>query len=259
VARKTQFNLFIKDEFCVSLTILNHRTSYVSMWFKFLLFCNIINYMKIKICGMKFPENIQEVADLKPDYLGFIFYNKSKRYALDENREAFSDFIFQDSIRIQKVGVFVNEEIKNIIRIATEFDINFIQLHGDETPEFCEDLQLLGFKIIKAFGINEDFDFAVLGEYEDVCDYFLFDTKSKEYGGTGKHFDWSLLKQYDNTKPIFLSGGLEIQDIPIIHDLLKDINIHALDFNSKLEMDYGLKDVEKCSIVIQQCNNVTMK
>ena len=120
---------------------------------------------------MKYPENIQEIAALQPDYLGFIFYDQSKRYVLDENKEAFSDFIFKGDLRIQKVGVFVNDEIKNIIRIATEYDINIIQLHGDETPEFCENLQLLDFKIIKAFGINEDFDFSVLGEYSEVCDY----------------------------------------------------------------------------------------
>ena len=200
---------------------------------------------------MKYPENIQEVAELQPDYLGFIFYDKSKRYVLDENQEAFDNFIYQDTLRIQKVGVFVNEEIKNIIRIATTFDIKIIQLHGDETPEFCENLQLLDFKIIKAFGINEDFYFSILNEYVDVCDFFLFDTKSKNYGGTGNHFDWNLLKQYDNSKPIFLSGGLDIQDIPTIHDLLKDINIHALDFNSKLEKHYGLKDVKSCEDAIQ--------
>mgnify|MGYP000222741637 CR=1 FL=1 len=212
--------------------------------------------MKIKICGMKYPENIQEIAEFQPDYLGFIFYSISKRYVLDENKEAFSDFIFKGDLRIQKVGVFVNEEIKNIIHIATAFDINIIQLHGDETPEFCENLKLLDFKIIKAFGINEDFDFAVLGEYSEVCDYFLFDTKSKEFGGTGKHFDWNLLKQYNNSKPIFLSGGLDIVDIQTIHDLLKDLNIHALDFNSKLEVDYGLKDVEKCKELISMVKQI---
>ena len=214
--------------------------------------------MKIKICGMKYPDNIQEIADLMPDYLGFIFYEKSKRFVLDENKDTFDQFIFQDTLRVQKVGVFVNEEIENIIRIATQFDINIIQLHGDETPEFCENLHLLGFKIIKAFGINNEFDFAVLNEYSDVCDYFLFDTYTKNYGGTGNHFDWNLLKQYDNSKPLFLSGGLDITDIQTIHDLLKDINIHALDFNSKLETDYGVKIVEKCKDAIKQCKNVKM-
>lgn len=215
--------------------------------------------MKIKICGMKYPENIQEVADLYPDYLGFIFYDKSIRYVLDEHKEAFSSFIFNSALPVQKVGVFVNEEIKSIIHIATEYDMNILQLHGDETPEYCENLRLLGFTVIKAFGIHKDFDFAILGEYADVCDYFLFDTQSKEYGGTGNHFDWTLLKQYDNSKPIFLSGGLDVTDIPTIHDLLKDINIHALDFNSKLEVDYGFKDVGKCRDVIKLCRNETVK
>jgi phosphoribosylanthranilate isomerase len=214
--------------------------------------------MKIKICGMKYPDNIQEVADLYPDYMGFIFYDKSKRYVLDEQKEAFSSFIFNSALPVQKVGVFVNEEIKSIIRIATEYDMNILQLHGDETPEYCENLRLLGFTIIKAFGMHKDFDFAVLGEYADVCDYFLFDTQSKEYGGTGNHFDWSLLKQYDNSKPVFLSGGLDINDIPTIHDLLKDVTVHALDFNSKLEVEPGLKTVEKCKQVIDLVKAMTL-
>ena len=216
---------------------------------------------------MKYLENIQEVAGLQPDYLGFIFYDKSKRYFLEENnlelgnknveefRYHLESQILNLNFQINKVGVFVNESIKNIIRIATAFDIRILQLHGDETPEFCENLKLLDFKIIKAFGINESFDFSILNEYTDVCEYFLFDTKSNNYGGTGNHFDWNLLKQYDNSKPIFLSGGLDIKDIPTIHDLLKDINIHALDFNSKLEKDYGLKDVEKCKELINLVHN----
>lgn len=215
--------------------------------------------MKIKICGLKYPENIQKVAELQPDYIGFIFYDKSKRFVLDDNNATtFDGFIFQDTLRVQKVGVFVNEDIKNIIRIATTYDIKILQLHGDETPEFCEELQLLDFKIIKAFGIDENFDFAVLGEFADVCDYFLFDTKSKEYGGTGYHFDWSLLKQYNNAKPIFLSGGLTLKDITKVWNELKHINIHALDFNSKLENDYAIKDVVLCREAITQCRNVTM-
>ena len=207
---------------------------------------------------MKYPENIQAVAELQPDYLGFIFYEKSKRYVLDANKEAFSEYMFNDNLRVQKVGVFVNEDTKNIIRMATDFDITMLQLHGDETPEQCEALQLLGFSVIKAFGIDNDFDFSVLGEYETVCDYFLFDTKTKDFGGSGRHFEWNLLKQYSFSKPIFLSGGLEVKDIPVILDELKNLNIHALDFNSKLEIEHGLKDVHKCEEAIKQCRNVTM-
>lgn len=205
---------------------------------------------------MKYPENIQEVANLLPDYLGFIFYNKSKRFVLAEQSDAFDEFMFKDTLRVQKVGVFVNEDVKTVIQQATTYSMDIVQLHGDESPDYCEQLRYIGFPIIKAFGIDTTFDFSVLSEYEDVCDYFLFDTKSDKYGGTGNHFDWNLLKQYSGNTPIFLSGGLNINDIPTIHNLIKDIPIKALDFNSKLEKDYGLKDVEQCRAVINAVRNI---
>jgi len=207
--------------------------------------------MKIKICGMKYPENIQDISNLFPDYLGFIFYPSSKRFVLGDNHVAFSEYMLKETIRALKVGVFVNEPLKNVIHLATTYDMNLLQLHGDESPEYCEQLRYLGFPIIKAFGIHEQFDFSALDEYTDVCDYFLFDTKAKEYGGTGKHFDWNLLTQYKLSKPIFLSGGLELDDLATIHDLIKDIPIHALDFNSKLENDFGLKNTAKCKAIIE--------
>ncbi len=201
---------------------------------------------------MKYPENVQAVAALQPDYLGFIFYPKSARYCIDTlNYETIAAIQFP----VQKVGVFVNETIKEVIRISTSYEMDVIQLHGDETVEYCENLKLLDFRIIKAFGIDERFDFSVLNEYEEVCDYFLFDTKSSTYGGTGQKFNWSLLNQYQLQKPVFLSGGLDIADIPSVYDLIKDIPVHALDFNSKLELEPGRKDVEKCSILIDTLRN----
>lgn len=201
---------------------------------------------------MKYPENVQAVAALQPDYLGFIFYPKSARYCTDTlNYETIASIQFP----VQKVGVFVNETIKEVIRISTSYEMDVIQLHGDETVEYCENLKLLDFRIIKAFGIDERFDFSVLNEYEEVCDYFLFDTKSSTYGGTGQKFNWSLLNQYQLQKPVFLSGGLDIADIPSVYDLIKDIPVHALDFNSKLELEPGRKDVEKCSILIDTLRN----
>ncbi len=205
--------------------------------------------MKIKICGMKYPDNIREIADLQPDYMGFIFYSASKRYCIDTIQ--YKD-IAEINFPIQKVAVFVNEPVKNVIRIATEYEMDILQLHGDESPEYCEELKLLDFTIIKAFGIDDTFDFNILHEYEDHCDYFMFDTKTKDYGGSGRKFDWNILKQYTLTKPVFLSGGLEIQDIASVHDLLKEIPLYALDFNSKLEMDYGKKDIAKSKEAIQQ-------
>jgi len=199
---------------------------------------------------MKFPENIQEVADLLPDYMGFIFYPASKRYVLGDHQELFENFILKDTLRVQKIGVFVNEDIKQLIQHATRYGMDILQLHGEETPEYCEQLRYLGFPLIKAFGIDETFDFSVLGEYEDVCDYYLFDTKTASYGGTGTQFNWNLLKKYTGSKPVFLSGGLDIMDIPTVYDLIKDTPVYALDFNSKLEIDYGWKEPEKCKAVI---------
>lgn len=208
--------------------------------------------MKIKICGMKYPENMQSVAALQPDYMGFIFYPKSSRYCADTLK--YED-VAAIEFPVQKVGVFVNETIKDIIRLSTEYEMDLIQLHGDESAEYCENLKLLDFRIIKAFGIDENFDFNNLNEYDEVCDYFLFDTKSSAYGGTGQKFDWTFLKRYQLQKPVFLSGGLDVSDIPSIYDLIKDIPVHTLDFNSKLELEPGRKDIEKCRLLIESIRN----
>lgn len=196
---------------------------------------------------MKYPDNIREVAALQPDYMGFIFYKESPRYCGEELLTTYDLSL----TRINKVGVFVNEPVSSVVRLATRFDLDLIQLHGDESPEYCEDLKLLDFKLIKAFGIDLAFDFSVLGEYEGTCDYFMFDTRSDAYGGSGQKFSWSLLKKYQGSKPIFLSGGLDKRSIPLVHDLINGLNIHALDFNSKLEMEPGRKEMEKCREVIE--------
>ena len=196
---------------------------------------------------MKYPDNIREVAALQPDYMGFIFYKESPRYCGEELLTTYDLSL----TRINKVGVFVNEPVSSVVRLATRFDLDLIQLHGDESPEYCEDLKLLDFKLIKAFGIDLAFDFSVLAEYEETCDYFMFDTRSDAYGGSGQKFSWSLLKKYQGSKPIFLSGGLDKRSIPLVHDLINGLNIHALDFNSKLEMEPGRKEMEKCREVIE--------
>lgn len=202
--------------------------------------------MKIKICGMRESDNIRQIAALQPDFLGFIFYEKSKRFiSIEEFLLLKTDFI-----GINKVAVFVNESIKNIIRIVTLGNFKYLQLHGDEAPEFCEELKYLDFKIIKAFGINEQFDFHRLNEYVAVCDYFLFDTQCNKYGGSGKKFDWNLLDKYKLQTPIFLSGGLEVSDIETVKNLSNQLP-YCLDFNSKLEEKPGLKNIDKAAQAIQ--------
>ena len=191
---------------------------------------------KIKICGMKYSENILEVSQLLPDYLGFIFYEKSSRF--------FDGEIPEISKSIKKVGVFVNATLEEIKSKIKKYDLDLIQLHGNETPEFCSNLKQESIEVIKVFSVDDDFDFQILEAYENVCDYFLFDTKGKLHGGNGFTFNWQILEKYKSTKPLFLSGGIGIEEIAKIKTL--NLPIFAIDVNSKFEMEPGLKNVQLC-------------
>ena len=191
---------------------------------------------KIKICGMKYSENILEVSQLLPDYLGFIFYEKSSRF--------FDGEIPEISKSIKKVGVFVNATLEEIKSKIKKHDLNLIQLHGNETPEFCSNLKQESIEVIKVFSVDDDFDFQILETYENVCDYFLFDTKGKLHGGNGFTFNWQILEKYKSKKPLFLSGGIGIEEIAKIKIL--NLPIFAIDVNSKFELEPGLKNVQLC-------------
>lgn len=193
--------------------------------------------MKLKICGMKYPENILEVSELLPDYMGFIFWEKSSRF-FDGNMPELPK-------SIQKVGVFVDATLDEIISKIKKYNLNLIQLHGKESITFCESLKNEKIKIIKVFSVNDDFDFSILEPFETVCDYFLFDTKGKLPGGNGTVFDWNLLKKYPSKKPFFLSGGIGIEEIASVKQLLKtNLPIHTIDINSKFEIEPGLKNMQ---------------
>tara|TARA_R110001592_G_scaffold13718_5_gene62657 strand:+ start:3643 stop:4284 length:642 start_codon:yes stop_codon:yes gene_type:complete len=198
--------------------------------------------MKLKICGMKYLENIQEVAALQPDYLGFIFYEKSKRN--------FEGVIPVISKSIKKTGVFVNASTDEVIAKINLYDLQTVQLHGDESVGFCKELRSQFFnsielEIIKVFGIKDEFNFDTLKPYLGVVDYFLFDTKGKERGGNGVAFNWNILEKYPFTKPFFLSGGIGLEQQEEIHQIRKtDLPIYALDVNSKFENKQGFKKIE---------------
>lgn len=195
--------------------------------------------VKIKVCGMKYPDNIVAVTALAIDYIGFIFYEKSKRFVGNANQE-----YIKGLKAVIKVGVFVNASLTEIYHKIDEFNLNAVQLHGDESPQFCEELkQHTAVTVIKAFGIDQHFDWTVLNVYAGAIDYFLFDTKSNSYGGTGMRFDWSLLHQYKLECPYFLSGGLDANNVK---DALQanDPRLYALDLNSKFEVEPGLKDID---------------
>lgn len=196
--------------------------------------------MKLKICGLKYSDNIMEIVKYSPDYLGFIFYENSKRFVGQE-----LDRVVLNSIDsgIKKVGVFVNATEEVVLQKVNEYNLDFVQLHGDESPAFCKQINK-DVKIIKAFGVNGEFDFMKLNEFKSSIEYFLFDTKTPEHGGSGKQFNWNILEKYDNEIPFFLSGGIDITDIDSILQLNK-LNIHAIDVNSKFEIEPGLKSIIK--------------
>lgn len=201
--------------------------------------------INIKICGMKFPDNINEIASLQPDYLGFIFYEKSPRN--------FENTIPNLPESIQKVGVFVNATFEEIKVKATQYKLDLIQLHGDESPEFCHLLQQNKFKVIKVFSVDNQFNFSTLSKYNFCCNYFLFDTKGIHYGGNGITFDWSVLENYNLDKPYFLSGGIGVENTEEVKSFLaKDYakNCIAIDCNSKLEISPGLKSAQKTKQLI---------
>ena len=206
--------------------------------------------MKIKVCGMKYPENISEVTHLGPDYLGFIFWEPSPRF-FDDNMGDIPD-------NIKKVGVFVDADLKEVLETINKYDLQAVQLHGKESPEFCKKLKtttILGpdgskkkIEIIKVFSIKDNFDFGILTPYESVCDYYLFDTKGKLPGGNGYTFSWEVLKDYPSQKPYFLSGGIGPVEAEKIKEFLgrpESKYCYAIDLNSKFERKPGLKDVDE--------------
>ena len=201
----------------------------------------------IKICGMKYPENILELGALLPDYMGFIFWEKSARY--------FDGIIPELPQSIKKTGVFVNESVENIVQKVAQYDLQAVQLHGKESVEFCGELRkslLKEIEIIKVFSILDTFDFAVLEPFEMVCDYFLFDTKGKLPGGNGSTFDWKVLQQYPSSKPFFLSGGIGLDEMDAVNEILKtNLPVHAIDVNSKFEIEPGLKNISLSRDAVQ--------
>ena len=204
--------------------------------------------MKIKICGMKFPKNIQEIAALQPDFMGFIFYPKSKRFVGDNFSIAAIEKL---PSTIQKVAVFVNEDVNRIIVIQKQFSFDFVQLHGNESVADCKVLKENNINVIKVFSVDNYFNFNEVVAYENVCDYFLFDTKTPKYGGSGQPFDWELLEKYTLSKPFILSGGLSIHTIGKLK-FNKYPMLAGLDFNSRLEDSNTKKITEEVSELIEK-------
>jgi phosphoribosylanthranilate isomerase len=196
--------------------------------------------LHLKVCGMTQAANIAEVAALRPSYLGFICYPKSPRFISEVSAELIK---YVPSV-IKTTGVFVNEELDVVRQKVIRYNLKAVQLHGHESPDYCRTLQATGAEIIKAFGIDESFDFSRLTAYQEAVDYFLFDTQTPAHGGSGKVFDWHLLSNYKLEKPYFLSGGIGLEQAALLKEI-NDPRLYAIDVNSKFEIEPGLKDVSK--------------
>lgn len=199
-----------------------------------------MSQLKLKVCGMRDSGNIRQLLKLQPDYMGFIFYEKSKRFAPELDAELLNDFPSET----KKVGVFVNASLEEVKGKVDRYGLDLVQLHGDESVEYVGDLFAAGIRVIKVFSVGDSFDFEQLKPYKGLVDFFLFDTKGKERGGNGVTFDWELLKAYDQSVPFFLSGGIDNENISALESL-KGMNVHAIDVNSKYEIAPGLKDIEE--------------
>jgi len=201
--------------------------------------------MKIKVCGLRDPENIAALAPLRPDYAGFIFYEKSPRFVGELDPGAL------DSLppNTRRVGVFVNAPEEYILRMAERYGLDLLQLHGNESPEQCSRLRRT-YGIIKAIAIEKPEDLAAADSYQACCDYLLFDTKTAAYGGSGKAFDHGILSGYTGEIPYFLSGGIG----PGYEEYLVNLNLPrciAVDLNSRFETEPGIKNTDELKRFIE--------
>lgn len=224
--------------------------------------------MKVKVCGMRDADNVQQVAELGVDMMGFIFYPKSPRCFPEEDDENFFVLPRTDVDRhVKRVGVFVDDEFSNIETQILRLGLDAVQFHGNETPEYCKEFHKMNedfvfnylkpwfeehglpfqtkpLHLIKAISVATAEDIQKYKEYVGAVDLFLFDTKCKTYGGSGEQFDWSVLEQYDGDTPFLLSGGIGPGNAERIKEFHHPKCI-GIDLNSKFEIEPGLKDVEK--------------
>lgn len=207
---------------------------------------------------MRDAQNIREVSQLGVDMIGMIFYPKSPRYVEMQSSHAgiIPDYA-KENINIKsskspaRVGVFVDDMVQNIVTRVVNYHLDYVQLHGNEPREMCENLRLTldpdirpGIKIIKAISVSDASDIQKYKEYVGAVDLFLFDTKCKTVGGSGRQFDWQVLEQYDGEVPFLLSGGIGPEDASRLHAFHHPKCI-GIDLNSRFEIEPGVKDVEK--------------
>ena len=208
--------------------------------------------MRIKVCGMTFPEQVNALDEMGVDLAGFIFYEKSPRFV---RRRISPATMKKTGRRIAKVGVFVNMVYEDLMRTVEEYRLDMVQLHGDESERFCEKVANY-VTVIKAFRLsdNDPIDW-MIRPYHEVCDMYMFDTLGAGYGGTGKKFDWNILKGTSVNKLYFLSGGIEPGDEERLRAFAGEqeaAKLFAVDINSKFEISPGVKQLDKVRLFVQQ-------
>lgn len=206
--------------------------------------------MRVKVCGMTQEDQVAELADIGVAFAGFIFYPKSPRYVFKH----MTTTQIRKENRINKVGVFVNATIEEVLHMVDECRLHMVQLHGDETPRYCEKIADY-VSVVKAFRLSDNDSVEwTIRSYMDVCDMFMFDTMGAGYGGTGKKFDWTVLKDAQIGKPFFLSGGIEPGDEEKLKAFTKEPAAKALfavDINSRFELSPGVKDMKAVRQFVQ--------
>ena len=191
--------------------------------------------LKLKVCGMRNSENIIALSKIKPEFIGFIFHEKSSRNISNNLIQSTPDTII-------RVGVFVDENINFILDKIKLHNLNCVQLHGKESTEFCAEVKKLGIDVIKAFNISEQFNFSALKNYEETCNYFLFDAAGKNAGGNGIVFNWDLISNYTGRTPFLLSGGIDETMTKTIKELKHPLLV-GVDINSGFETKPAVKNI----------------
>ncbi len=208
--------------------------------------------MRVKVCGMTNMDQVRQLDEMGVEFCGFIFYPKSARYIF---KHVPSSEVKKIKGKINKVGVFVNANTDDILKLVDDCGLYLVQLHGDETPKACEKISNY-ITTIKAFRITENDNILwKIKDYQDVVDMFLFDTEGVGYGGTGKKFNWEMLKGLNIKKPFFLSGGISSEDVNSIHQFTTDMvakDLFSVDINSKFELSAGVKDMNKIKQFVLQ-------
>lgn len=206
--------------------------------------------MKIKICGLTERQNLLDVLSLRPDYIGLNFYSESRRFA---GTHKTLPSLMHAITGIHKTGVFVNERTETILETMNTYNLDYVQLHGDELPAACAAINTSK-PVIKAFQMIPDFDFTQLQDYVGSCTYFLFDNPSAGYGGSGQCFDWNILYDKEIPLPFFLSGGIGLNHVALLKEFKHD-QLIGVDVNSKFEQSPGVKKNNDLKAFIHEIRN----